>query len=203
MKLLPIHATGIKAYCSDLIIDPHELNTVYFLSISGYQATVKGIIANLLENYGISIEVEGFDYCLTRSSLGYKAIVKRLPSGLVHAVIFPRLAMPNNDEDTKNSFFIFNKEAEVSGLFFRHLDEKTHIPLHPHPSWDKWLWDLFIREDWLLELKTLVGNFRGYSFEFNPKNLNDLISEAIRNTVSGVINCMQWKGEYDGRFDFS
>ena len=54
MKLYPIHATGIRAYCSDLIIDPYDLDTVYFMSICGYQATVKGIIANLLENYGIN-----------------------------------------------------------------------------------------------------------------------------------------------------
>jgi len=204
MKLCPINALGIRAYCSDLIIDPHELDTAYFMSVCGYQTTVRGIIANLLENNGISIEIEGDEYYLNRSSLGYKTQVKRLPSGLVHAVLFPKLALSKNDEERQNSFFIFTQDEEgILPLFFRHLDEKTHIPLHP--SWDRWLWNLFeAQEEWLLELKTLVGNFKGYSFEFNPKQLHDLISEAIRNRVPEVIECMQWKGgNGNGKFNFA
>ena len=50
------------------------------------------------------------------------------------------------------------------------------------------------QEKWLIELKTLVGNYRGYSFEFNPKQLRDLISEAIRTRAPEIINCMQWEG---------
>ena len=194
MKLYPIYATGIKAYCSDMIIDPHDLDKVYFLSICGYQATVKGIIANLLENYGINIEIEGTDYYVGRSSTGYKIQIKKLPSGLVHAVLCPKLALPKNDDEKQNSFFVFTREKkEVLSLFFRHLDEKTDIPLHA--SWDSWLWQVFAeQEDWLLKLKTLAGNFKGYSFEFNPKQLHDLISEAIRNGVKEVIGCMKLKG---------
>lgn len=208
MKLCPINAMGIRAYCSDMITNPYNLDSVYFLSLCGYQVTVKGIIANLLEHYGISIEVEGDEYYLNRLSLGYKAQVKRLPSGLVHAVLFPKLALPENDEERQNSFFIFTKESntqELLSLFFRHLDEKIHIPLHP--SWAEWLWQVFEQqEEWLLELKTLVGSFKGYSFGFNPKQLHDLISEAIRNRVPEVIECMQWKskgGDGNGQFDFS
>ena len=99
MKLYPVHAIGIQAYCSDLIIDPYDFETVYFLSIAGYQATVKGIIANLLENYGISIEIEGSEHYLMRSELGYKTQMSKLPSGLVHGVLFPKLALPKNEEN--------------------------------------------------------------------------------------------------------
>ena len=55
MKLYPIHIAGINAYCSDLITDYQDQEIVYFLSVCGYQATVKGIIANLLESYDIGI----------------------------------------------------------------------------------------------------------------------------------------------------
>lgn len=196
MKLYPINALGIQAYCSDIVIDPHDLNTVYFMSICGYQVTVKGIIANLLENYGISIEIEGIEYYLVRSSFSYKTQLKKLPSGLVHAVSFPKLALPKNSEEKQNSFFIFteqSKREELLSLFYRHLDEKTDIPLHP--SWDSWLWQVFKKQEgWLLELKTLAGNYQGYSFEFNPKQLNDLISEAIRKKIPEIIDCMRWKG---------
>ena len=216
MELYPIMATGIKAFCSDMVIDPHSLEEVYFMSVAGYQTTVKGIIANLLENYGLGIEVKGEEYYLTRINSGrYKTQVKKLPSGFVHAVVFPRLALPKNEEDEQNSFCIFINEGCKKGrtgdkvnqkklnLFFRHLDEKVSIPLHP--SWSNWLWETFEeQEDWLLELNTLAGDYKGYLFNFKPKQLHDLLSEAIHDRKPEIIDCMQWKGgNGDGKFDFS
>ena len=194
MTLYPIHAMGIQAYCSDLIVDSSDLETVYFMSVAGYQATVKGIIANLLDNYGISVEVDGNSHYLTRANFGYKAQMKKLPSGLVHAVLFPKLALPKSEEEQENEFFILtDKRDELLTLFFRHFDEKTDIPLHP--SWARWLWKTFEeQEGWLLEAQTIVGSYQGYLFEFNQQNLHDLVSEAIRKRVPEVINCMKWKG---------
>jgi len=204
MKLYPVTATGIRAFCSDIIVDPYDFETVYFMSVCGYQVTVKGVIANLLEKYGISIEVDDEEYYLNRAELGYKVLVKKLPSGLVHAVLFPKLALPKNDEDKENCFYIFTREkGEALTLFFRHLDEKAEIPLHP--SWAEWLWQLFEgQEHWLVTLKTLVGTYKGYSFKFNPKQLHDLISEAIRDRVPEIVKCMEWKGgNGNGTFDFA
>jgi len=204
MKLYPVMATGISAYCSDLIVDPEETDTVYFMSICGYQVTVKGIIANLLENYGISIKLEGDEHYLVRSDFGYKVQIKKLPSGLVHAILYPILALPKNDEDEQSRFFIFtDRKGERRELFFRHLDEKVEIPLHP--SWTKWLWRLFEDQDeWLVQLKTLAGNYRGYSFRFHPKHLQDLISEAIKTKIPEIIECMKWKGgNGDGKLDLA
>ena len=202
-KLYPIHAMGIRAYCSDIIVDPDEPDTVYFLSICGYQATVKGITANFIENYGINLELGGEDYYLERSSLGYKVLVKKLPSGLTHAVAFPKLALPKNDEESQNRFFVFtNGNRAPLKLFFRHLDEKVELPLHP--SWARWLWKMFQELDWLARLKTLVGSYKGFSFMFNPSQLHDLISEALKNRNRDIIGCMEWKGESsDGKCDFT
>ena len=204
MRLYPIMTAGIMAFCSDIIVDPNEPDTVYFMSICGYQTTVKGIIANLLENYGISIKIEGVDYYLKRSGLGYKVLIKKLPSGLVHAVVFPKIALPMNDEERQNIFFIFTDNTDKSvKIFFRHLDEKMETPLHP--SWDRWLWNLFEdRNEWLLELKTLTGNYHGYSFEFNPAELTDIMSAAIKDKDPEIIACFKWKGENNnGKSDIS
>jgi len=194
MKLYPIHAMGIHAYCSDLIVDPDDEQIVYFLSVAGYQVAVKGILANLLEHYGPIVELDGNQYLLARGNLGYKMMGKKLPSGLVQGVLFPKLAMPKSDEERDNAFLVLtDKEDELLSLFFRHLDEKTEIPLHP--SWDKWLWKTFQeQEGWLLELKTLAGSYRGYLFDFNQNQLHNLVSEAIRDRVPEVIGCMEWKG---------
>ena len=194
MTLYPIHAMGIRAYCSDLIVNPDDSETVYFMSIAGYQATVKGIIANLLDNYGISVEIEGKSHYLTRANFAYKAQMKKLPPGLVHGVLFPKLALPKSDDEGQNTFFILtDNRDQLLTLFFRHLDEKTEIPLHP--LWSKWLWKTFEeQEGWLFEAQTIVGSYQGYLFEFNHEQLHDLVSEAIRKRVPEVIGCMRWKG---------
>jgi len=202
MKLYPIHTSGIKAYCSDLIVDPTEFDTVYFLSVCGYQATVKGIVANFLENSGISIEIDGEEYYLERSDLGYKFQLKKLPSGFAHAVLFPKLTFPKNDENQQNSFYFFSDKnnGEKLKLFFRHLDEKTDLPLHP--TWHRWLWQVFEEQEWIIELKTLTGSFMGYAVRFNPTKLHDLISKAIKNKTPEIITCLTWKGgDTDGEFD--
>ena len=204
MTLYHINAMGIQAYCSDLIVDPNDSETVYYMSIGGYQATVKGIIANLLDNYGINIEVDGNKYYLTRGDFGYKALLKKLPSDRVHAVLFPRLALPKSKEEQENEFFVLtDKRDELLTLFFRHLDEKTDIPLHP--SWARWLWKTFeSQEGWLLEAQTIVGSYQGYLFEFNQQNLHDLVSEAIRKRIPEVVDCMKWKGgKVSGKYNFS
>jgi hypothetical protein len=172
------------------------------MSLCGYQATVKGIMANLLEDYGISADINGVEHYLTRSSLGYKVEVKKLPSGLVHGVLIPKLALPKNDEKSQDRFFIFTRdEKEIPALFFRHLDEKTDIPLHP--SWNRWLWNGFEKQEgWLVKLRTLAGSYRGYSVGFHPKKLHDLISEAMKSRVPEITACMERKGgNIDGTID--
>jgi hypothetical protein len=134
MKLYPVLATGIRAYCSHLIVDPEETETVFFMSICGYQATVKGIIANLLENYGISIEIENDEHYLVRSDLGYKVQIKKLPSGLVHAPLYPMLALPKNDEEEQNRFFVFtgwNRKKYLSFSFGIWMKRRKFRSMNP------------------------------------------------------------------------
>jgi len=203
MGLSPIDARGIRAYCSDMIVDPQDLDTVYFMSVCGCQTTVKGIKAKFLQGRGISLKLQGADHYLTCSGRSYKSKLKKLPSGSVHAVLVPKFALPRRGAQNQNSFFVFTKESRAKeALFFRHLDEKSDIPMHP--SWAGWLWQLFEeQEGWLNRLKTLVGNYKGYSFYFNPQALQDLISEAIRNKVPEVVRCMDYKGGSDGNPHFS
>ncbi len=194
MKLFPIYSLGIKAFCSDMIIDTENEGVIYFMSLCGYQATVKGLVANFLEYHGISIEIYGEEYYLTRNSLGYKVQMKKLPSGLSHAIVFPELALPKRDETNQNRILIIvNQHENLLNLFYRHLDEKTDIPLHP--SWSQWLWNMFeYQENWIHELTTLAGNYRGYCFNFSSNRLYDLISSALQRNLPDVIGCLEKKG---------
>jgi hypothetical protein len=203
MKLYPIYVTGIKAYCSDLVVEPDSRDFIYFISIAGYQATVKGIIANLLESCRARVYIEDQDYDLSRTGYEYKVLTKKMPSGLVHSLLYPRLAIPAYDEKNQSAFFLFTEQhQDVYSLFFKHLDDKTHIPLHP--SWDRWLWEVFEKEGWITELFTLLGLYKGYFISFDADQLADLISEAIQEQESKVIACMQFNGgNKDGQRNFA
>jgi hypothetical protein len=191
MPLYPLHSSGIRAYCTDLIVDALTQETAYFLSLCGYQVTVKGLVANFLEYTSLCLEKDDCHYYFERSYQNYSFQLKRLPSGLVHGLVYPKQALPKSEE-YKNQFFIFTKEQRnIVSLFFRHLDNITEIPLHP--SWDSWLWNTFKTNDWLVELTTLAGTSQGYLLSFNPTQLNDFLSDAIKNKVPEIIMCMERK----------
>ena len=172
------------------------METVCFMSVCGYQVAVKGIIANFLGNKGIALDVDGVAHYLKCSHTSYKVQMKKLPSGLVHAVLILKLALPSNTNNggKQNRFLVITKDdRDIRPLFFRHLDEITEIPLHP--SWTGWLWNAFKeQEDWLTEQQTLAGDFKGYLFDFHPTHLQDLISGAIRRKVPEIVKCMKYNG---------
>ena len=175
---------------------------IYFISITGYQTAIKGIVANFLGHYRLSIEIEGKDYFLTRELFGYKTQMKKLPSGLVHCIIFPELAMPKTEDENKDTFFVItDRKEDLLSLFFCHLDYKTEIPLDP--SWDKWLAMAFRgQEGWITRGRTLIGSYMAFLFKFNPVQLENIISEAISKKAPEVASCFEWKGgEDDGQRD--
>lgn len=193
MKLYPIYVTGIKAYCSDVIVDPDSPGLFYFMSIAGYQTAVKGIIANVLEQCRVKIYIEEQVYDLFRLSYEYRVLTKKMPSGLVHTILYPKLAIPINYDKNQHTFFIFTeKHNDIYSLFLKHIDDRTDIPLHP--SWARWLWNVFLKEEWITELCTIAGLYKGYSIWFSPEHLSDLISEAIRYKENEIITCMQFNG---------
>ena len=196
MSLYPVSASGIMGYCSDLIMDP-EGNAAYLLSVCGYQATVKGIIANFLEHYGITVKVGDEEYHFERSYLSYRFQIKSLPSGLAHGIVYPEISLAKTDIEKR--FLIFTDMVnETLDLFYRHLDKAIDIPVHP--SWSKWLWDSFRnRDEWLTPLDTIIGDFKGYFIFFEHDTLEDLISQALKDKIPDIIECMEWKGGKNGK----
>jgi len=186
-----IHSSGIAAFCSDLVVHPVENDIAYFLSITGYQTAVKGIIANFLEYNSLKLEHDGKQCLFRRSYINYTFRLKKLPSGLVHALVFPNLALPRNEEEKRNSFFLFTPDHDgIQALFFRYLDDLTQIPLHE--SWTSWLWNLFTNTDgWLAQLEAIIGAYQGFMVEFDAFQLQETIAEAIRNKASDVVKCME------------
>lgn len=194
MGLPIINSVGIEAYCSDLIVD--EESEIYFLSVAGYQTAVKGIIANVLGYNSVTVRIDGEFLYPLRSTENYSVHYQKLPSGLFQGVILPRIAFPNNDE-TKDMFLVLAEGSSTAReLFFKHLDEKTDVPLHP--LWSIWLWKVFLEKAWLTPLESLIGDCEGYLVEINEDELRDTITTAIAHNKAEVIMCFE-KGGEDGR----
>ncbi len=193
MAVSEIHSAGISAYCSQLIIN--EESEVYFLSVAGYQSAVKGIIANFLQSGSITVKVDGEYIYPVRSSLTYTVRYLKLPSGLYQCVTFPKIALPEDNKDSKDIFLVIAQtDLLAQDLFFKHLDNRTDIPLHP--LWSHWLWETFSKKCWLTHLKTLVGDYQGYLIQINEDELADTITTAIAEKNPAVIRCFK-KGVTD------
>ena len=191
MVLPIINSGGIKAYCSDLIID--DENEIYFLSVAGYQTAVKGIIANVLEYNSVTIKIDGEYLYPLRSTESYSVPYQKLPSGLFQGVILPKIAFPGNDESKDNFLIIAEDTTMANDLFFKHLDEKTEVPLHP--TWSGWLWRTFSEKAWLTPLECLFGDYEGYLVEINEDELRDTITMAIAHKNVEVMACFKKGGK--------
>ena len=140
MTVSGINSAGISAWCSELIIN--EESETYFLSVAGYQSAVKGIIANFLQFGSITVKVDGKYFYPVRSSLNYTVHYRKLPSGLYQCVTFPKIALPDDNKDSTDIFLIIAQTGLLArDLFFKHLDHRCQIPLHP--LWSHWLWETF------------------------------------------------------------
>ena len=192
MGLPIINSVGIEAYCSDLIVD--EESEIYFLSVAGYQTAVKGIIANVLGYNSVTVRIDGEFLYPLRSTENYSVHYQKLPSGLFQGVILPRIAFPNNDE-TKDMFLVLAEGGSTAReLFFKHLDEKTDVPLHP--AWSIWLWKVFLEKAWLIPLECLIGDYEGYLVEINEDELRETITTAIAHKDAEAMVCFEKGGEY-------
>ena len=193
MAISGINSAGISAWCSQLIIN--EESETYFLSVAGYQSAVKGIIANFLGYGSITVKVDGKYFYPVRSSLTYTVHYRKLPSGLYQCVTFPKIALPDDNKDSKDIFLVIAQTGSLAqNLFFKHLDNRTQIPLHP--LWSHWLWEIFSKKCWLTPLKTLVGDYQGYLIKINEDELKDTITQAIVEKNPAVIRCFE-KGVTD------
>jgi hypothetical protein len=191
MGLLIINSGGITAYCSDLIVD--EEGVIYFLSVAGYQTAVKGIIANVLEYGSVTVKTQDEYIYPLRSTETYSVHYQKLPSGLYQGLIFPKIALPGNDESKDKYLVLAEDRSMAEDLFFKHLEEKTEVP--QHPIWSSWLWREFSERDWLISLDTLVGDYEGYLVEINEDELRDTITMAIANKNKVVIAAFKKGGK--------
>lgn len=189
-----IHAGGILAYCSDLIVEGDEEDLqAYFISVGGQQTAVKGILASLLENKTLTLVKGSQYYHVTRANESYQMKIKRLPSGGCQGIAFPRSIKINQEQDdyARQFFLLSPDQNQTRSLFFRHLEARLDIPLHE--TWTNWLWRIFADNGWLTRLVTLCGSYEGFLVTLRLEELIGEISLAIRGNVFEVTACLGLK----------
>ena len=180
MSLAEIGYGGIRAYCSDLIVD--DDHNIYLICIGGYQSAVRGIAANVLENEAAYIVKDSSYDHYQRTAEKYIMKYRKLPSDLVHAMLL-----------SEDKFLVIGEEeTSIKERFFRNLDQNIGTPLHS--SWASYLWDVFCEKQWLISLNTVVGNLKGYLISVEEEQLTEVITDAIAYQIPEIMQCF-WKGE--------
>jgi hypothetical protein len=189
--LATVGVRGIEAFCSQIISDARNL---YVLAVAGYQATVKGIIANLIAGKTLSVVTEDQYLHFDREySMKYSVHSQKLPSGLYEGIVIPNIALAGGEK--KDEFFIMAEDmGDIKDLFFRHLNENTEFPLHQ--SWTDWLWGTFHEKEWIQKLETPVGKQQGYIVFVGEEELQEVILDAIAMQTPEIMGCFMKGGEY-------
>jgi hypothetical protein len=186
VTLPEIRSKGIRAYCTDLIID--DAANVHLLSVAGHQVAVKGIVANVLEYGPASVYGTGvLRLEITRDACPCQVRYHRLPSGLYQAVVLPKMAFSGCREPADRFMVLCHDEPQE--LFFQRLQERTDIPLHP--DWAGWLWQHMEGRGTIVRLETVVGHYRGYLVDLNRQNLSQAIADEIRKQNPVLLQCFE------------
>jgi hypothetical protein len=187
--LYKIRSEGIEAFCSDLIVDQESNQYAYFLTVSGYQTAVKGILAQFITGHSLSVEIDKEVHRIERIQESHLMKIRKMPSGYCHGAAIPRMAMPKEVEGKSREFLLISRDPNtVKSLFFSRLDEETEFPLHV--TWTDWLWTLFQAKEWTTKLKTLAGSYEGYIIEIRPDELLCEITQAFESKISDIVRCL-------------
>jgi len=187
--LYKIRSEGIEAFCSDLIVDQELNQYAYFLTISGYQTAVKGILARFITGHSLSVEIDKEVHWIERIQESHLMKIRKMPSGYCQGAAIPRMALPKQGEGKSRDFLLISKDpTQVKSLFLSRLDEETEIPLHA--TWTEWLWTLFQAREWTTMLKTLAGSYEGYLVEIRPDELLHEITQAFESKIPDIVGCL-------------
>jgi hypothetical protein len=154
-----------------------------FLSLGGPTEAVKAVLAALATQREVACYRSNGrgrhtdTRWLFTGPEGHRTLVRKLPSGQVHGILYPEDALPGSPGSTFTLLLPEPRRTEAAACFFRLLAMRTPLPLHP--SWAGWLWATFEAQQWLTALEG-VGPWIGWEAAWEEKALVDLVRKALR-----------------------
>ncbi len=186
----PHRGIRIECYTDGYIYN--EFDEFHLISVVGFDSAVKGITAAAVSFKEIEILTKP-PITLYASRTGkYRILTAKLASGLLH-----QIACSESFFTEGESTIIDVPEGEnTAQTIFRKIRQAHTIPAIP--EWAEWLCRRITQRELLQELK---GNIKAYQLNTHEKQLDDLISEGIRNreiTIEGRQEDATGDNEHNG-----
>ncbi len=162
---------GIRIECYTDGYVYNEYDEFHLISVVGFDSAVKGITAAAVSFKEIEILAKP-PITLYASRTGkYRILTAKLTSGLLHQIV----ACEGFFTEGETRIIYVPDGADITHTVFRKIRQAYTIPVIP--EWAEWLHHKIMERELLQELK---GNISAYQLNTHEKQLDDLISEGIR-----------------------
>lgn len=166
-------------------------DNLHFLSMLGPTQTVRALWARAMA--GEKLLLTGLDDREISVSLGYivkdtwKLTQRPLPNATGSSHLIIAHVKANYLNPNRHEWYTFPRnEAEAPLLFYRFLDRRITVPLHP--SWMGWLWALALKKEWAKPLRTFAADGRFVAaYKCYITGPFDIESEIAQAVASGVL----------------
>ena len=173
----PHRGIRIECYTDGYIYN--EYDEFYLISVVGFDTSVKGITAAAVSFKEIEILIEPPIVLYASRTEKYRILTAKLTSGLLHQIACSESFFTAGD----TTIIHLPEGANTAQTIFRKIRQAHIIPAIP--EWAEWLHLKITERELLQELK---GNMKAYQLNTHEKQLDDLISEGIKNkeiTIEG------------------
>jgi NADH:ubiquinone oxidoreductase subunit len=167
----------IECYTDGYIYNDYD--EFYLISVVGFDSAVKGIAAAAVSFKQIEILTEAPITLYASRTEKYRILTAKLQSGLLHQIVCSDVFF--TEGNTK--IIHIPRGMGIPQTIYKKIGQAYTIPVIP--EWAGWLHSRIIENDLLKELK---GNMKAYELSTHEKQLDELISEGIRNkeiTIEG------------------
>ena len=182
-RIYTISGRGFSATCDAFAVEPKQ-ETIWFASMIGSRQALTAISANLMASPAQRVFINSDD-----PEEGYRAFlpanqgqknwtqrVQRLPNTRIyHGMTYSQTAEYHGMDD--QFVLISPSPEEAPGLYYRFLDHRLTIPLHP--GWSQWLWKTGQQEEEVIPLES-HGVHASYCI-VDQAAVQERISNAIRS----------------------
>ena len=181
-RIYTISGRGFSATCDAFVVNQHA-ETIWFASMIGSRQAIRAISANLMtlpaQRVFLNSDDPGDGYhAFTPAEATRKnwtSRIQRLPnSSIYHGMTYSQTLEYNGDE---NQFVLITRpHQEEADLYYRFLNRRLTIPLHP--EWSQWLWQAGQDYQEIIPLEA-HGVSASYCIVSQP-SIKKRISEAIQ-----------------------
>lgn len=160
---------GLEAYTDAYAIREGSFK---FLSLFGSRVSVRAIWSALFS--GASVVLEDTP-CRMESGDSWQVFQRILPSGALHAVLYPKLV---DLARVQNEFVVLGEtKGAISGRFYLYLDRVSETPISP--EWSEWILAQALETGKAVWLKTL--HLRAVAYRHEEPWLENLITGFLAN----------------------